>query len=385
MATSITPNRIKQNNRQLIFRYIYDNPGTSLQDMSYLLQLSRPTVAVKVAELEELGLVVKVGQVEKMYAGRKATAYSIDPNYRIGIGVEILKSQIKIVSVNLYEEYTKHEAHNIEFSYTDEYFKNVCAYIKDFIASLPVSSDSIQGVGIVLQALVSPDGRVATYSKILDCTGLRIEMFEKYLPYRCCFIHDSTSAALSEICASKNISDAFYLLLSYHFGAAMIFNRNILVGKHGHSATVEHIVFDKQGKSCYCGNKGCAETLCSINALLDGFSDNLDVFFENARKADTSESAKWEDYLYGLATVINTVHLICDTDFILGGYLADYFIKEDIDKLYRYINDMNPFEEAFDFIHISKSPKHGISSGAGLMYIKEFLENGVTEELAQVD
>ena len=389
MKKSITPNQIRQNNINLIYQYIYQSGTTSQQDISYALHLSRPTVANGLNELEETGLIQKSGQLDSDYVGRKATAYSIVPDYKLSIGVEIIANQVKIVSVDLYEKYTKREVYEISYRNDEEYFKTVCKYITDFVDKIEYSFspltksekyDHILGVGIALQGLISPDGSTATYGKILDCTGLKIDNFSKHLPFSCTFIHDSTAAAVSELCVSPEINDAFYLLLSYHLGAAMIFNKSILSGKHGHNATIEHIVFKPGKKDCYCGKKGCAETLCSINALLKGFEDSLDLFFKNARKSGSREALRWQQYLEDLAIIINNIHLIYDTDFILGGYLAAYLNQDDVDVLYNHIATMTPFEAYRDYIYISKMPKHGITIGAALIYIKDFLDNKIKDE-----
>ena len=67
------------------------------------------------------------------------------------------------------------------------------------------------------------------------------------------------------------------------------------------------------------------------------------------------------------------LHLIYDTDFVLGGYIAQYLCEEDIAFIHKKIQQMTPFAEEQDFILISKMPKHNISIGAALPYIQEFL------------
>ena len=67
------------------------------------------------------------------------------------------------------------------------------------------------------------------------------------------------------------------------------------------------------------------------------------------------------------------LHLIYDTDFILGGYLAPYLREGDLAFLYDQIMQMTPFAEAQDFLQISKMPEHNITIGAALPYIQKFL------------
>lgn len=372
MKKSITPNQIKENNRNLIYQYIYKNKKVAQQDIAYDLRLSRPTVTANLADLEEDGMIRKSGQIKTEYVGRKAAAYMIVPDFRISIGIEILKTEVKMIAVNLYGEKINRFVYEISYTETDSYFNEVCRQILDFKDSIGVSDEQILGVGFAVQGLVSPDHQSIVYGKILADTGLSITAFTRYLPYPCSFFHDADSAAISELWISPELKDAFYLSLSKHLGASIIINRKLLDGKHGHSSIIEHIQIEPDGELCYCGNRGCLETFCSINALLKE-KESLDGFFEKLYSNDTSVSARWKQYLSHLARAINMLHLVYDTDFILGGYLAPYLHEEDLGFLHGEIRKMTPFPESQDFLHISKMPKHNITIGAALPYIQAFL------------
>jgi len=372
MKQSITPNFIKQNNRSLIYHYIYQNQKVSQQDISYDLRLSRPTVTTNLASMEQEGLIQKNGQIDTEFVGRKAAAYSIVPYYRIGIGVEILKKEVKMIAINLYGEKIDRLVYEILYENKEAYFQAVCDKILEFKNAIGIADDHILGIGFAMQALISPDKQTVLYGKILSCTGLKIHSFTKYLPYPCSFVHDADSAAISELWVSPELENAFYLSVSKHLGAAIISKRQILSGKHGHSSTIEHIQMQDSGKLCYCGKYGCMETLCSMTALL-AENEAPEDFFQNLRKNTPGFQTRWEDFLTNLARAVNMLHLVYDTDFILGGYLAPYLHQEDLVYIHEKIQQMTPFAEAQDFLLISKMPKHNITIGAALPYIQAFL------------
>lgn len=372
MAKSITPNQIKQNNRSLIYHYIYKKKKTSQQEISYELHLSRPTVAANLTDMENEGLVIKNGLIDTEFVGRKATAYSIVPDYRISIGVEILKREIKMVAVSLYGEKIDRATFDITFERKESYFETVCEKILEFKNSLGIRDEQVLGIGFAMQGLVTPDGQAMLYGEILSCTGLSIADFSCHLPYQCSFIHDADSAALSELWISPELSDGFYLSMSRHLGAAIISNRIILSGKHGHNSTIEHIQMRPGGAMCYCGRQGCLETLLSLESLLEK-SETLDDFFQKVRNVDSSASNRWNHFLMDLADAVNMLHLVYDTNFILGGYIAPYLCTEDLDFLYTRIQQLTPFPEPQDFLLISKMPQHSITIGAALPYIQAFL------------
>lgn len=372
MNKSITPGQIKQNNKSLIYHYIYQNPKISQQDIAYDLHLSRPTITANLNALETDGFIQKDGQISTESAGRKAAAYSIVSDYRVAIGVEILKHNVKIIAVNLYGEPIDYRTLPIAYTSKDSYYKKVCQTITDFLGTLKLTDSQILGVGFAMQGLVSPDGETVVYGQILSCTGLTIDVFRRHLPWPCTFIHDADAAATSELWSSKELTDAFYLSLSTHLGAAMISKRSILSGKHGHNATVEHISLSSDGPRCYCGKRGCLETLCSLNALLKE-DESLDNFFQVLKEGEALYQNRFTAYLTNLAKAINLLHLIYDQDFILGGHLAPYLTQEDLAFLHKKIRQMTPFAEFEDFLLISNMPQHNIAIGAALSHLKAYL------------
>ena len=152
----------------------------------------------------------------------------------------------------------------------------------------------------------------------------------------------------------------------------MISRGEILTGKHGHNSTVEHIPFVPDGELCYCGRRGCLETVCSLSVLLKE-QESLDDFFQKVRGNDPSSLEWWHVFLTNLAKAVNLLHLVYDTDFILGGYLAPYMREEDLAFMYEKIRHLTPFTETQDFLLLSKMPKYNIAIGAALPYIQAFL------------
>lgn len=372
MEKSITPNQIRENNRNLIYRYIYQKRKVSQQDISYDLRLSRPTVTANLTALEAEGLIIKNGRIDTELVGRKAAAYSVASDYRMGIGVEILKKEVKIIAVDLYGERIDSREDKIAYRNEGAYYEAVCRKILEFTESLGVSDEQILGAGFAMQALISPDRQRVVYGEILSCTGLSISEFTRYLPYPCSFIHDADGAAVSELWVSPELTDAFYLSISRHLGAAIISRGEIMTGRHGHNATIEHIEMQPDGAVCYCGRRGCIETLCSLAALLG--EEQADEFFRRVRDGEASYVERWDRFLTNLARAVNMLHLVCDMDFILGGYLASYLREEDMVYLHDRIQEMTPFMENRDFLHISKMLRNNIAIGAALPYIQEFLD-----------
>lgn len=372
MVKNKAPIHVGMSNRRLIYNYIYKNPKISQHEIIAALGLSRPTVATYLSDLESEGMIHKIGLLQSDQRGRKAFSYSIIANYRVAIGVEIMRYKMKIIGCDLYGRKIDRQVLELKYVNDETYYKNACDAILAFIDGLEIPADRVLGIGITMQGVASSDGRNIVYGAILGCTGLSVDVFERWLNYPCSFIHDPDSAALSELWVSPSLSNAVYLSLSRHLGGSIISEKRIVLGKHGHCATFEHIQAQPNGEKCYCGQIGCYDTLCSMKALLG--EDDPDLFFDAVRSGDGEKVLRWQKYLLHLSHLIEALHLIHDVDFILGGHLAPYFIDADIQFMYDEIHKICPFNDSDDYILISKMPSHNITIGASLPYIQAFLD-----------
>ena len=373
----ITPEQIRQTNRHIIYRYIYSCKGSpvSQHDISSALRMSRPTVAGILSEMEGEGLVFRSGTIDAGERGRKAVTWSVNASCKIAVGVEILRHVVKIIAIDLYGQPLRCEKFLMEYGNSSRYYEAVSRQVERFISSLDVmdAGRKILGIGFALQGLVSEDGGTVIYGEILKCTGLKIDVFTRWLDYPCKFVHEPDGAAISELWVSPELDNAVYLSMSEHLGGAVISGRKILNGQHRHTATFEHITARDDGEMCYCGKRGCFETVCSKVALLRG--EKPDGFFSKVRGGDPEASERWRVFLQYLGELIAKLHLLVDTKYILGGHLAPYFTEEDIRKLYYYVRERTPFIEEDDYILPSKMPSHNITIGAALPYIMSFLDN----------
>ena len=159
MKKSITPSEIRQTNRQRIYQYIYQKQTVSQQDIAYDLHLSRPNITTILNALKEEGLIHEAGQLESEVVGRKPSAYAIQPQYRVSIGVELLSHLIKIIAIDLYGQKIHRSVFEVDFHPTDAYFQDVCSRILQFKDTCQIRDEQILGVGFAMQGLITTEGQ----------------------------------------------------------------------------------------------------------------------------------------------------------------------------------------------------------------------------------
>lgn len=371
----LTTIALKKINRSKIYQYIYRSKLTSKLQIVQDLQMGLSTVSQNLNLLENEGLIEKNGYFDST-GGRKANAIQIVSDFRISIGVGILKNMFHITAIDLYGNTVYTDTIPLTYSNTAAYYQQITDKVKDFIEKNQYPENKILGVSIATQGITSPDNTTVIYGNIMNNTGMRLKDFSRHLPYPCHLEHDSKSAAFLELWNHPELDSAVVFLLNRNLGGAIITNHQIHQGCSMHSGTIEHICVNPDGPLCYCGNRGCLETYCSANSLEQASGMTIKEFFPLLREKKSPQLIQiWEDYLKHLAFAMKNLNLVIDAPIIISGYLAPYFTEDDTDYLLRQINSMTPFELKEEQILVGTHGQYTPAIGAALFYVKEFIQS----------
>lgn len=364
---------VKKINRSKVYQYIYRKKITSKLQIVQDLQMGLSTVSQNLNLLKQDGLIEKNGYFEST-GGRKANAIQIVSDFRISIGIGILKNMFHITAVDLYGNALYTNTIPFPYSNTPDYYKQVTDKIKEFIATNQYDEEKILGVSIATQGITSPDHSTVLYGNIMNNTGMILEDFSRYLPYPCYLEHDSKSAAFLELWKHPELDSAVVFLLNRNLGGAIITNHQIHQGSSMHSGTIEHICINPDGPLCYCGNRGCLETYCSANALEQAVGMNIKDFFSLLREKKSPQLTQiWKDYLRHLAFAMKNLNLVIDAPIIISSYLAPYFLEDDIAYLTKHINVSSPFALNKEHIFVGTNGQYTPAIGAALFYVNQFI------------
>ena len=371
----LTTIALKKINRSKIYQYIYRSKLTSKLQIVQDLQMGLSTVSQNLNLLENEGLIEKNGYFAST-GGRKANAIQIVSDFKISIGVGILKNMFHITAIDLYGNTICTDTIPLTYSNTAAYYQQITDKVKDFIDKKQYPEDKILGVSIATQGITSPDNTTVIYGNIMNNTGMRLKDFSRHLPYPCHLEHDSKSAAFLELWNHPELDSAVVLLLNRNLGGAIITNHQIHQGRSMHSGTIEHICINPDGPLCYCGKRGCLETYCSANSLEQASGMAIKEFFPLLKEKKSPQLIQiWEDYLNHLAFAMKNLNLIIDAPIIISGYLAPYFTEEDTDYLLEQINSMTPFELEEEQLLVETHGQYTPAIGAALFYVEEFIHS----------
>ena len=383
--TGLTTIQLKKINKSKVYHYIYQQHTTSKLQIVQELQMGLSTVSQNLTLLEQEGYIQRNGYFDST-GGRKAQTIQIVPDFRISIGIGILKEMFHMTAIDLYGHILDMETISLSYADTDAYYKQMTEKIQAFITSHHYDPQKILGIFIATQGITSSDHTTVTYGKILHNTGMNVDHFSSRLPFACHLEHDSKSAAHLELWNHPELDSAIVILLNRNLGGAIITDRHIHQGSTMHSGTLEHMCVNPDGPLCYCGNRGCLETYCSADALEQASGMPIPDFFHSLRKisrhtADTDTDEKkssqisqiWEDYLNHLAFAMKNLNLIIDAPMILSGYLASFLTEEDTQYLLKQINAATPFPLRKEQILVGTYGQYTQAAGAALYYVETFL------------
>lgn len=371
----LTTINLKKINKSKVYQYIYRKRVTSKLQIVQDLQMGLSTVSQNLSLLEEEGLIQRKGYFDST-GGRKAQAIRIVSDFKLSIGIGLLKNMFHITCIDLYGNTICTDTIQLPYSNTKSYYEQFTEKIKEFIAKNHYKEDKILGISIATQGITSPDNMSVTYGKIMNNTGMNLENFSRHLPYPCHLEHDSNSAACLELWNHPDLDSAVIFLLNRNLGGAVITNHRIHQGNSMHSGAIEHMCINPDGPLCYCGHHGCLETYCSANALEQSAGLPIKDFFPLLREKKSSHLTQiWEDYLNHLAFAMKNLNLVIDAPIIICGYLAPYFTEEDINYLLDRINSFSPFALPKEHILVGMHGQYTPAIGAALFYVENFIRS----------
>lgn len=369
----LTTISLKKINKSKVYQYIYKSKVTSKLQIVSDLQMGLSTVSQNLNLLEQEGLIERNGYFDST-GGRKAQAIQIVPDFKISIGIGILKNMFHLTAVDLYGNAIFTDTFSVPYSNTPAYYEQIAGTVREFISSNQYEDEKILGISIATQGVTSPDHTTVTYGTIMNNTGMKLEEFSHRLPYPCYLEHDSKSAAFLELWKHPELDSAVVFLLNRNLGGAIITNHQIHQGNSMHSGTLEHMCINPDGPLCYCGNRGCLETYCSVDSLEQAAGMTIKEFFPLLREKKSSQLVQvWKDYLNHLAFAMKNLNLIIDAPVIISGYLAPYFTDEDLSYLTEHINLSAPFKLGKDQFLVGTNGQYTPAIGAALHYVDQFI------------
>lgn len=235
--------------------------------------------------------------------------------------------------------------------------KDICAFIEDYIienVSELCLKHKISSIGIAIPGTVDKTAIIKSVNLGLENYNIVERLKEKIsIPIK--IKNDAKCAALAEnkYGSLKNYTRSIFLTLGTGIGGAIIINNELLNTGTLPGMEIGHIIIEKNGLKCNCGNKGCFERYASMKALKTNLrnalgldettkgQELLDIIRNNNPQNKNYEKIEnvVNEFILNLAIgIVNLINIFEPEAIVLGGSFV-YFEDILMPKLQKYLQD----------------------------------------------
>ncbi|HEV3101365.1 MAG TPA: ROK family transcriptional regulator [Candidatus Dormibacteraeota bacterium] len=265
---------LRERNRERVVGVLRMLGATSQADIARATGLSRTTVSTLVASLKDSGLVFEIDpKASDARGGRPGIQLVLRESSRAVIGIDFGHSHIRVAVADL--------AHNVLAERMGELDVNHRAFdaldasarmVDEVLAESGLSRDVVICAGIGIPGPVDrARGTVGSATILPGWLGLRIASeMEQRLGVPVEIENDANCGALAELTwgAGRDSTNFAYIKAATGIGAGLVVDGRLLRGASGTAGEIGHTTLDESGPLCYCGNRGCLETVASAQAIL---------------------------------------------------------------------------------------------------------------------
>ena len=390
---------LKQNNHNLIKKFIYRNSPISRVEIAHQLGLTTATITGMVNPMISAGLLreTTAPAEENKGAGRPRMMLEFVSEYYYICGVDTGPYRTNYILTDL-------RGNIVAVRHTDrpldEYhitLERLAREIPDFLAEAKIPREKIVGVGICLPGMIdgSADKIYDTFydgwtehslsADLSQRLGLKVEV-ENNVRAR---------AISAELFDRMVKAEPFaYFFVSFGVACQMIIDGKVLYGQSAAAGEIGHTVVQRNGPVCpTCGNRGCLEALTGERAILQQCRDimatdtptilrelcqnskqlTMDLVLQAQELGDKAVSAVIEEAIEYLGIALaNTINLISPRFVALEGRILS--TPKNQERMLRTVEQYMFHIHAgmIDFAFLPYDPDRGARAAAAVV-VKEFL------------
>ncbi len=331
-----------------LVKLLHSEGAKSNADICRLLNISSPTSLTLINELMGEGIVEKKGKGRSV-GGRKPELYSLQNKsmFVLCIEMERFKTEMAILDNNN-NNITGIRSFPLQLSKDNSSIAQLFEFAENVIKSSGIDKNLLVGIGISMPGLVdSKAGKNYTYMVNGSDSKTLKDILEEKFRKPVYIQNDVKTNALAEcrfgLAAGKK--DVLVLLMDWGIGLGIINDGKLQTGVSGFAGEIGHIPFVNDGELCYCGKRGCLETVASgialarmakegiqsgqsslLNRLSEGEIEQIEphMVIEAANKGDQYAINILSDVGSNLGKAIATLIQLFNPELIiLGGKIAD--------------------------------------------------------------
>lgn len=252
-----------------VLQAVYLLDKASVNELMLSLDLSFPTLNTLIIELLDQKLITQHERGESI-GGRKPNLYQLRNELFRVLCIEVDRFNINISYI---ENNGSLLARTVRYPFLlSRDVSNLPAFInliRRYVEEQHIDWNQVTGLSISMPGLVNKDsGENYTFFHASNF-NLQTHLAETF-GKATCITNNINIASLAEMHYGllRNREEGLVVLIDWGVSLGIISNGKIFQGKHGFAGEMGHISFVEDGELCYCGKRGCLETVASGTALV---------------------------------------------------------------------------------------------------------------------
>jgi predicted NBD/HSP70 family sugar kinase/biotin operon repressor len=265
---------LRERNRERVLSVLRERGRISQADIARVTGLSRTTIHTLVAELKDSGIVHEVEtSAHEIRGGRPAVQLMLRDSPLTVVGIDFGHSHVQVAVADIAHNVLAERRCDLDVSHDALRALDAAARMVDEVLEEGhVDRKSVIAAGIGIPGPVDHRRGTAGSATILPgWTGVRIgKEIEQLLGIPVEIENAANLGALAEMTwgAGRECSNFAYIKAATGIGAGIVIDGQLLRGASGTAGEIGHSTLDESGALCYCGNRGCLETVASGPAIV---------------------------------------------------------------------------------------------------------------------
>ncbi|WP_239468096.1 ROK family transcriptional regulator [Microvirga arvi] len=266
------PERNRSHNRRVVLDVVRQFGPVGRMEISRHAHLSTQAVSNIVDDLVSDGLLIKTGRL-RAGRGLPPIQFAVNPNGGMTAGIEIAADHVSTLLVGMDGQVRAQRTLSIQRNDPKTVLPVIKAEIEAAQAQMKTPVPQLLGVGVVMPGPFNVEGMTSvgptTLSGWLDfdaATGIG-QMLGSPITLE----NDATAAAVGERLhgAAKDLKNFCLIYFGQGLGLGIMIDGHPYRGANGNAGEIGHVLVEKGGRLCSCGQHGCLEAYASIQALTE--------------------------------------------------------------------------------------------------------------------
>ncbi|MDQ0338604.1 glucokinase-like ROK family protein [Caldalkalibacillus uzonensis] len=339
---------VRRLNRSIVLNHIKEYGPISRAEIAKDTSLNKATVSSLVEQLINENLVKEIGAGHSS-GGRRPVLLLFNAEAGSVIGVDLGVNYILVVLTNLssHIKWSKKvflsPAEDFQ-SVLDKLYK----LIGEAIEHAPQTPHGILGIGVGIPAITDHQRGIVLFAPNLQWKDVNLkDLLEQRFSLPVVIDNEANMGALGEKMFGNGAGyqHIAYISVGIGIGVGLVLDNQVYRGANGFAGEMGHMIIEKNGLKCSCGNRGCWEMYASEKSLYMRMeeiqfplssTDPLQSILQAAETGHHQVIASLHDigeYLgIGISNIINAFNPDC---VIIGNTLsqADRWIIAPIEKV----------------------------------------------------